>query len=160
MDDDFADTLIGPLVTELEAMVKAGGDGAKIWADGGPNPIHITLDDYWMSEGMLVLAEDKLAELLSMHPLIKRFVFGVPLSFDDLEPTMVIAPPGALPHHMLWLLCVELDGGYDVCALFYTIGDDGQPVFEEDITMLEGEHQLEDGAPGFRMLKGWMANVS
>lgn len=156
MNDDFADSLVLPLCEAMEAMLRDGSEAAKVWADA-EIPIRITLDDYWLSERMLTLAEEKLAELLSQHS-VTRFVFAVPVSFDGTQNDLPVGPPGALGSHMIWFLCVDLAIGLDICAKFYGQRPNGEFIFEKDMVMLESDKGMQDGAPGFALLKGILAN--
>jgi len=164
MNNDFANTLVIPAVERAALLMQTDGfDGALVWADGvwaaGGEKIRLQLDDYW-AEGpngpLMDVAELATAIALASRE-VKRLVFVTPLSYEVTESGQFnTAHSARLEPKLIWALCYEEGSGYDICAMHYVQRPNGTFSFEEDITMLTGEQQLMDGAPGFAMLKSYL----
>lgn len=153
MNDNFADDLVIPAIEQVQHLMEAGEfDGALLWAD---EDIRLQLDDYWAEindEPAMDMAEKATATLLHDS---RRWVFVTPVSYQIVEESgqFNVSHVDVFDPKLIWALCYEEGVGYDICAMFYVQRPNGTFAFDVDITMLAGEQQMLDGAPGFTLLK-------
>lgn len=157
MNDDFADALVIPAMQRvIELMKSENFDGVLVWGDGGTTDVRIQLDDYWAvgADGDLMDSAEKLVGRALAAKRIKRFVFTGPVSYQVLEDgPFGLAHRDRLEPKLIWALCVDINSGYDLCAIHFVQRPDGSYSFQDDITMLSGEQQMLDAAVGFTAMR-------
>lgn len=160
MNDDFADALVIPAMEHVaELMREEDFDGAVLWGDQsteGHNEVRFQLNDYWSQvdgTDLMDKTEHWMAEAMQGKG-VRRWVFATPISYGaEPDAHFMVAHVAVLDPKMIWALCYEEGSGFDVCAIFYVQRPDGTYTFDQDITMLEDQNQMLEGAPGFTLMK-------